>query len=406
VAGIQVQSVSKCFRRHADSRSFTLQEAFARGFRKARVQDEFWALRDVSLEVAAGEMVGVIGRNGAGKSSLLRLVGGVGKPDSGRITVDGQVGALIDLGAGFHPELTGRENIYMNGVISGYSRRQVNAILDDIVQFAELEAFLDSPLRTYSTGMQLRLAFSVTVHVQPEVLLVDEVLAVGDLGFQQKCLDRIRQLQHRGVAILYVTHDLGQAEKFCDRIVWLNKGCVAAAGPPDEVVSAYREAMRRMTQQHTPQDRPDQFTAGGEVLSVNRNRFGSLEVELVNVHLLDRAGSPISILPADRSLTVQLDWRTSQISLPAIFGVGVYSVDGLLLCELISPVRSLTSTQGQLRLSIERLDLANGSYWVDVGVYPADWAYTYDYHWHVYQLVVETAGEGKGPLRPPNEWRL
>ena len=285
MAGIQVEGVSKRFRRFAANRPQTLQETFISGFRSLRSHDTFWALQDVSLAVAGGEMVGVIGRNGAGKSSLLRLVGGVGEPDRGRIVIDGRLGALIDLGAGFHPELTGRENIYMNGVLAGYRRRQVNAILDDIVQFAELEPFLDSPVRTYSSGMQLRLAFSVAVHVNPEVLLVDEVLAVGDLGFQQKCLDRIGQMQRQGVAILFVTHDLAQAEHSCDRLVWLNGGRVAAAGSAGEVVAAYREATQRMTQQRTPADKPDQQIEGGEVLSVNRNRFGSCFALCMLYHL-------------------------------------------------------------------------------------------------------------------------
>lgn len=410
MAGIRVQSVSKRFRRYGDSRPATLQETFVKGFRRFGSPfgspDEFWALQDVSLEVAGGEMVGVIGRNGAGKSSLLRLVGGVGKPDSGSIAVDGRLGALIDLGAGFHPELTGRENAYLNGVISGFSRRQVNAIFDEIVQFAELEAFIDNPLRTYSTGMQLRLAFSVAVHVQPEVLLVDEVLAVGDLGFQQKCLDRIRQLQRQGAAILFVTHDLGMAQQFCDRIVWLNGGHVAAAGPPDEVVSAYREAMRRMTQQRTPAAQPDQQTAGGEVLSVKQNRFGSLEVELHDVRLLDRRGAPVTLLPADHSLTVDLPWRAEQLPKAVIFSVGIYNADGLLLCEVFSPPDNLSAHQGRISLTFDRLDLASGCYRLDVGAYPPDWSYAYDFHWQAYHLQVETPGDSKGPLRPPHTWQL
>ena len=406
MAGIRVQSVSKRFRRYADSRSYTLQEAFIRGFRRSQAHDEFWALQDVSLAVAGGEMVGVIGRNGAGKSSLLRLVGGVGEPDRGSITVEGRMGALIDLGAGFHPELTGRENAYMNGVISGFTRRQMNDILGEIVQFAELEAFIDNPLRTYSTGMQLRLAFAVAVHTQPEVLLVDEVLAVGDLGFQQKCLDRIRQLQRQGAAILFVTHDLGMAQQFCDRIVWLNGGRVAAAGPPDDVVSAYREAMQRMTQQRTPSAQPDQQTAGGEVLSVNRNRFGSLEVEVHDVLLLDRRSAPVTILPADRSLVVDLSWRAQQLPKTVIFSISIYSADGLLLCEVFSPPGNLPAHAGRTQLTFERLDLASGCYRMDVGVYPADWSYAYDYHWQAYHLQVETPGDSKGPLRPPCTWQL
>lgn len=406
MAGIQVEGVSKRFRRFAANRPQTLQETFISGFRSLRSHDTFWALQDVSLAVAGGEMVGVIGRNGAGKSSLLRLVGGVGEPDRGRIVIDGRLGALIDLGAGFHPELTGRENIYMNGVIAGYRRRQVNAILDDIVQFAELEPFLDSPVRTYSSGMQLRLAFSVAVHVNPEVLLVDEVLAVGDLGFQQKCLDRIGQMQRQGVAILFVTHDLAQAEHSCDRLVWLNGGRVAAAGSAGEVVAAYREATQRMTQQRTPADKPDQQIEGGEVLSVNRNRFGSFEVELDKVQLVNRNNVPVHTLGDDRFLRVNLHWRTSHLPKNVVFGVGIYGVDGLLLCEVFSPACSLPSLRGQVSLAFERLDLATGSYHVDAGAYLPDWSYAYDYHWHAYHFDATRIDNSKGPLLPPHEWRL
>lgn len=404
MASIRVEGVSKSYRRRVEGRGHTWQEAFIGGFRPRSRQDAFWALRDVSLAVTAGEVVGVIGRNGAGKSSLLRLVGGVGRPEAGRIVVEGRLGALIDLGAGFHPELTGRENIYMNGVIAGLRRHQVTAILDDIVSFAELEPFLDSPLRTYSSGMQLRLAFAVAVHVQPEVLLVDEVLAVGDLLFQQKCLERIGALQRQGAAILFVTHDLAQAEAVCSRLVWLNGGRVAAAGDPSAVVGAYRAAAQQVMRERTPPDQPDERTSGGETLVANRNRFGSLEVRLEAVQLADRRGVPVAVLPEDRSLAVQIGWRTTHGPRDAIFGVGIYNAEGLLLCELFSPVTPLAVGQGQATLTVERLDLAPGAYRLDAGVYPPDWAYAYDYHWRAYALAVEGAAEGKGPLRPPHRW--
>lgn len=402
---IRVEAVSKRFRLYAKDRPYTLQETLVRGFRELRVQEEFWALQDVSLEVAAGEMVGVIGRNGAGKSSLLRLVGGIGRPDRGRIVVDGRLGALIDLGAGFHPELTGRENVYMNGVISGLTRRQVSAILDDIVAFAELEDFIDSPVRTYSSGMQLRLAFAVAVHVQPEVLLVDEVLAVGDLGFQRKCLDRIDELRCQGAAILFVTHDLVQAQQICNRVIWLNKGRVAAWGPAEEVVSAYRRSMLGSGQSAIAQSATDEGTA--PLLRHNVNRFGTLEIELQDVRLSDESGMSLDVLPAGRALIVETRWCAAKPTGPLILSVGVHSEDGLLLCEVHRPLTRLPGLQGELKVQFDRLDLAEGAYFVDVGVFAGDWSTTYDYHWHVHRLLVGgPAGpsEGKGPLRPPCHW--
>ena len=406
MAGIHVESVSKRFRLYAKDRPNTLQEVLVRGVRKLSVQEEFWALQDVSLDVAAGEMVGVIGRNGAGKSSLLRLAGGIGQPDRGRIVVDGRLGALIDLGAGFHPELTGRENVYMNGVISGLTRRQVSAILDEIVAFAELQEFIDSPVRTYSSGMQLRLAFAVAVHVEPEVLLVDEVLAVGDLGFQRKCLDRINDLRSQGAAILFVTHDLVQVQQICNRVIWLNKGRVAAWGPAEEVVSAYRRSMLGSGQGvAVAQDSTDDGTA--PVLRHNVNRFGTLEVELQDVRLADGNGLPFDVLPPGRALIVETKWCATKPIGPLILSVGVHSEDGLLLCEVHRPMNRLPGLQGAMKVQFERLDLAEGTYFVDVGAYAADWSTTYDYHWHVHRMMVGgPAGpsEGKGPLRPPFHW--
>lgn len=405
MAGIHVESVSKRFRLYAKDRPNTLQEVLVRGVRKLSVQEEFWALQDVSLEVAAGEMVGVIGRNGAGKSSLLRLAGGIGQPDRGRIVVDGRLGALIDLGAGFHPELTGRENVYMNGVISGLTRRQVSAILDEIVAFAELEEFIDSPVRTYSSGMQLRLAFAVAVHVQPEVLLVDEVLAVGDLGFQRKCLDRIEELRSQGAAILFVTHDLVQVQQICNRVIWLNKGRVAAWGPAEEVVSAYRRSMLGSGQTSDTQDSASNGAV--PVLRHNVNRFGTLEVELQDVCLADESGMPFDVLPTGRALVVETKWAAKDPVGPLILSVGVHSEDGLLLCEVQRPLNKLPALQGIIKVQFERLDLAEGVYYVDVGAYAGDWSITYDYHWHVHKLTVGgPAGpsEGKGPLRPPFHW--
>lgn len=399
MAGISVESISKRYRSYAQDRPRTFQETLLRGFRGLGAQGSFWALRDVSLQVASGEMVGVIGRNGAGKSTLLRLVGGIGQPDSGSIRVAGRTGALIDLGAGFHPDLTGRENAVLNGVISGLSRRQVNGLMDSIVAFAELENFLDNPVRTYSSGMQLRLAFSVAVHVQPEVLLVDEVLAVGDLGFQRKCLERIRQLRDGGAAVLYVTHDLSQARDECDRVLWLDGGQAAAWGAAAEVVDAYRETMQRITRQRTPLHHPDEAAPGG-MLRVNENRFGSLEVQLRNVRL-QGAGAP------GAGLEVVMDWQAQPApGKPVLFSVGLHRADGLLLVEMFSEPSLLPGERGHLRLDFERLDLASGDYYVDVGVYPADWSYAYDYHWRAYPFSVEGAGEGKGPLRPPARWTI
>lgn len=240
---IQVEGVSKRFRKYPHDRTWTLQESILRGFREHLNREYFWALKEVSFEVEPGRMTGLIGQNGAGKSTLLRLIGGVGLPDQGRIVTQGRIGALIEVGAGFHPDLTGRENVIVNGVISGLTRKEISQQMDEVVDFAELEEFIDQPYRTYSTGMQMRLAFSVAVQVEPQILLIDEVLAVGDQAFRQKCIQRIQEFKQRGCAIVLVSHDTDMVARLCDEVLWLVGGRVKARGSAPSVTALYVQAM-------------------------------------------------------------------------------------------------------------------------------------------------------------------
>jgi lipopolysaccharide transport system ATP-binding protein len=236
---IVVRNVGKRFRRYRAQRPRTLQEAFQRAVSGGRPSEYVWSLQDISFELPRGRAAAIIGANGAGKSTLLRLVGGVGRPDCGTIQVQGRLGALLELGAGLHPELTGRENIFVAGVIGGLTRREVERKFDSIVEFAELQEFVDSPMHAYSTGMQLRLAFATAVHIEPEVLLIDEVLSVGDFAFQRKCLDRISSYRATGCTILLVTHDMETVRRFCDEAILLRAGRMAARGAVDDVVEQY-----------------------------------------------------------------------------------------------------------------------------------------------------------------------
>ena len=245
---IIVQGMGKKYRRYHADRAWTLQEAVVSGARRRKTVESFWALRDVSFSVARGRTVGIVGANGSGKSTLLRLIGGVGRPDEGKVEIHGKLGALLDLSAGFHPELTGRENILIGGVIGGLTRKQVARRFDSIVDFAEIEASIDNPLRTYSSGMQLRLGFSVAVHTEPEILLLEEILSVGDHSFQRKSFDRIAQFKADGCTIVLVTHDTETVKEFCDEAIWINAGHLTAAGAADDVVAQYLKAAGTKTQ--------------------------------------------------------------------------------------------------------------------------------------------------------------
>src|SRR5881396_1529393 len=239
---IELTNVTKVYRRYARRKQFaTLKSALLTGslIRDLQPTEVFPALSDVSFAVPSGSTFGVIGRNGSGKSTALKLVAGITKATTGTVRVKGRISALIELGAGFHPEISGRENVFINGIMLGLSKREIARRFDEIVEFAELKDFIDAPVKTYSSGMYMRLGFAVAIHVDPDVLLVDEVLAVGDEGFTHKCLDKFAEIRRRGKTILLVTHSLSLVERFCDQALWLDAGHVLAHGDPKRVVGAY-----------------------------------------------------------------------------------------------------------------------------------------------------------------------
>src|SRR6266446_3775453 len=243
---IELVNVTKVYRRYTRRKQFaTLKSALLTGslIQDLRPDEKFPALQDVSFIVPAGKTYGIIGRNGSGKSTVLKLVAGITKPTSGTVTVRGRISALIELGAGFHPEISGRENVFINGIMLGLTKREIQERFDDIVEFAELKEFIDAPVKTYSSGMYMRLGFAVAINVDPDVLLVDEVLAVGDEGFTHKCLDKFGEFRRRGKTILLVTHSLNLIERFCDDAVWLDAGEKRADGDPKRVIGAYLTAV-------------------------------------------------------------------------------------------------------------------------------------------------------------------
>jgi ABC-2 type transport system ATP-binding protein len=233
---LRLEHVSK---RYQLRESRTIKEFLPAFLRRDAYTPQFYALRDVSFSLQRGEGLGIIGPNGSGKSTTLKLIAGVTAPTSGRVLVGGRVAPLIELGAGFHPDLTGRENVFLNGCILGLTNKQVQASLEDIVEFAQLERFIDMPVKRYSSGMYVRLAFSIAIHSQPEILIVDEALAVGDMAFQEKCLERVRQLRREGVTLVFVTHGLDMIKEFCNRALLLEAGQVVMDGEPAEVIATY-----------------------------------------------------------------------------------------------------------------------------------------------------------------------
>lgn len=388
---VVVQNLGKRFQRHHADRPTTIMEAALAGWRRMRPIDQFWALQDISFTVEAGQMLGVLGHNGAGKSTLLQLVGGVGRPDAGRVITHGRIGALLDLGAGFHPDLTGRENVFVTAISAGMTRREVQRRLHAIIEFAELETFIDSPLRTYSTGMQMRLAFSVAVHTSPDILLIDEHLSVGDLAFQTKCLDRIVQLKSQGCAIVLISQSAEQIQSLCDRALWLNKGKITALGDPHTIAGQYAS---NMDARSLP--KPEQTY--------------SREIELLSVACVNGHQREISEIDPGEPLTILVDYHV-HTPLPAgIFNVSISNEDGHIYVNTHATTSGLSLSlergKGQIRLHLERLDLRGGQYYVNVGIFSSDWNTVYDYHWQKYGLILhQTSGES-GILSPPRTWEI
>jgi lipopolysaccharide transport system ATP-binding protein len=397
---IRVDGVTKAYVR---GRHTTLKDLTVHGWRRAP-RERIVALRDVSFDVPAGRTLGLIGHNGAGKSTLLRLLGGVGKPDTGTISMPAKVSGLFELGTGLHPELTGRECILVTGVLAGLTRAQVRARTGDIVDFAEIGAVIDEPTRTYSTGMQSRLAFATAVHVDAEVLLVDEILAVGDIAFQTRCLDRIRAMQSAGVTVVVVSHDPALIDDICDEVVWLQGGRLIGQGKPREVTRHYRAAMEAETRCITPIDAPVVETHAGLALRARENRFGSLEAQITEVATCDAWGLPADRIAPGDAITLHAGLRLRRPDDVVQVNAVLLRDDGLM-CVDTSTAATAAGTGVRATLTVGRLDLAPGRYAWNVGIYAADWSRTLDFHWQAYPLEITGERAPTPPaLTPPLTW--
>lgn len=374
--------------------------------RPNRSLEPIWAVRHVDFALSAGRSLGLVGPNGAGKSTMLQLLGGIGLPDEGEIKVKGRVSALFDLGQDFHPELTGRDNARIAGVIAGFTRKEVQRRMPDITDFAGLGRFIDSPLRVYSTGMKARLAFAVAIHAEPEILLVDEVLAVGDIGFQRRCTQRIKELRGAGVTIVVASHSVEEVRSLCDEVMWLRGGRVIAIGSPDEVLDRYSEVTSEETRLLTPLSTDGSGPAGSVKLDLHENRFGTQEATIDLFRILDCWDQERSSLPTSSSVRIEitasvpLDFQQVNLSIKL-----VRRRDGLVCLDTSTQVTPMTGSTEAVA-DIGRLDLAPGDYAFDVGVYTEDWDRTLDFHKAAYRLQVTGPGPADAVMAPPVDWTI
>jgi ABC-type polysaccharide/polyol phosphate transport system ATPase subunit len=357
---------------------------------------EVWALRDVSLEVEPGEALGLVGRNGSGKTTLLRLVSGIFKPTSGRIAVGGRIGSLLELGAGFHQDFTGRENVYLNGSIHGLSRARIRELMDEIVAFAELERFIDLPVRTYSSGMYMRLGFSVAAHIQADVLLLDEVFAVGDEEFQRKCFGKIHEFKGRGGTIVFVSHDAQAVERLCDRAVLLRHGSVVFNGDTRDAIAAYR---RLLADERSPEE-----------VAAGLREWGSGEARIVSARVLDSAGDPRVQFASGEPLVVELVARSEAGLAPPSVSLELRAADGVVLGGVVQPTAELGWGTGPgervLRFEVERLPLAEGQFHLRCSLIEADGGRLLDSHDDAARFFVFPSGAETGAVLLEGRWTV
>jgi ABC-type polysaccharide/polyol phosphate transport system ATPase subunit len=390
---IRLENVGRRFRLYP-KRNMTLKEAIVR--RRDLKPTDIWALRDVTLHVEPGKSIGFVGRNGSGKTTLLRLIAGIFGPTTGRVEVGGSVGSLLELGAGFHPDFTGRENVYLSGSIYGLSRRLINERLEEIVAFAELDRFIDFPVRTYSAGMQMRLGFAIAVHVQADVLLLDEVFAVGDEAFQRKCVDKIIDFTGQGGTLCFVSHVATAVEHLCDRAVLLRDGRIEYDGEASEALKRYHAFL-------ADEEEPAEVGAGLREWGTGEVRVAGLAVEGADGAARDRyvAGEPISV-------RLLLETKHS-VAAPRL-SLELRDLSGALLGAIQQDLGELgwSGEPGisQVRFSVERLPLAEGTFQVGVTIVDATGSHRYHRLDRAAQFVVSGSDHSRGPLLLEGAWSL
>src|SRR5450631_2697845 len=400
-AAIRVESLSKTFDLHRERRN-SVKERFVRG--KSTSGGRFVALNDLTFEIPRGTTFGLIGHNGSGKSTLLKILAGVYRPSAGAVMVDGRVSALLELGAGFHGELTGRENVHLNGSILGLSKRQIEQSMEKIIDFADIGEFIDAPVKVYSSGMYVRLGFSIAVTVDPEILIVDEIIAVGDEEFQRKCFDYMFELRKRGTTVVMVTHAMGLVESMCDQAVWLEGGRLKAIGDSRDVVRRYLDTVNDREAAATPEPAAEVPV----VASVGEHpRLGSGEVRIVGLEYLGAAGTPAPVLLCGDSATFRIRYKATEPLQDVTFGLGFLHETGVTVAgpnsEIGPPPAPVLASDGFVDFHVPRLTLQPGNY--EVSVAAVKRGHTYDLVDRGYMLRVRGAeGSEPGLTRMFGEW--
>jgi lipopolysaccharide transport system ATP-binding protein len=453
---VEIRDVWKRYYLGTTDRSKTLKSAVLNRFQGWSNREAYWALQGINLEIKQGRTLGLIGNNGAGKSTLLRLISDLSRPTRGKINRYGRIGSLLELGAGFNMEFTGRENVITGSILAGLTRKEAEKRLEKVVAFAELEDFVDSPVRTYSSGMFIRLAFSTEINLDPDILLIDEVLAVGDLAFQGKCLNYLKSMKDQGKTIIVVSHSMDQIETVCDEVVWLEHGKIRAQGEVKEVIQRYKNRIFEkaaslsgpetearlaadgssvasgLTNNSFPGQDQENVAASESALfqSINQSvvaleaeqpdrptaplreyRTGKQPLKIESVELLNEHDQPVNLIISGDPLILRIIFHVYEPVNQPVFMAGIQTEDGLKCYEISTDqdgaaFGTLSEGTGEIKLYFGSIPLVRGNYFFWVGAYSSDWEQTYDYRHNVCQLTVEGNTPGSGILYLPHRWQI
>jgi ABC-type polysaccharide/polyol phosphate transport system, ATPase component len=410
---IEVKNVKKKFKVYLD-KGRSLKEKVL--FQNRNRYETRWVLNGISFSVKKGEAVGLIGHNGCGKSTTLKLLTQIMYPDEGSIEIKGRVSSLIELGAGFHPDMSGRENIYTNASIFGLTRKEIDDRMKDIIEFSELEEFLDNPVRTYSSGMYMRLAFSVAINVDADVLLIDEILAVGDINFQAKCFNKLKEIKSKGTTIIIVSHSLGQIEQFCDRTIWIQDGLIKVEGTPRTVHPEYMDFMGHKRQEIISLKEND-LVEENQISKENDNeintsdnnskRWGNGNARIVSIITTDSNNEKRSVFKTGESIILTVHYQLNTLIHDAVFGIGIFRMDGVQCYGTNTRIDLVKEfdldKSGSFTLELERVLLLPGAYFFDIAI-EHEQGIPVDYFREAYKIEVYSPIGDVGVSRIKHKW--
>lgn len=416
---IEVTGVTKHFKVFYDKGS-ELKERLL--FRKRNAYEERVVLDNISFSIKKGEAVGLVGKNGCGKSTTLKMLTKIIYPNKGTIEMAGRVSSLIELGAGFHPDMSGRENIYTNASIFGLTKKEIDERLDDIIAFSELEEFIDNPVRTYSSGMYMRLAFSVAINVNADILLIDEILAVGDANFQAKCFNKLREIKAEGTTIVIVSHSLGQIEQICDRSIWIREGHIQLEGHPKDVHLEYLDYMNTERMEQAEKERIRQLKAEAEERAkaekaeeaaikekARKNRYGSMDCKFTTIKLLDKDGNEQKTFRSGDDMVLELHYHCEKKVEDAVFGFGIFRSDSLWVYGTNTRIDHKDNfdieRDGSYIVKLSDVNLIPGQYWIDITIEFGE-GNPVDYYKDAIRFEVVSKVSDVGVCRIPHEWTL